>query len=117
MPRPNRGYQLAFYKPRGYKDRQWVIFWYEHGTRRERASGFKDSRAIKAAEAYRTEWVAVRERPRGPSTPDGMTVAQALEIYGREHGPSTADPSRIGYAIEALLPYWGELSVAAVRGE
>ncbi|MEL5876415.1 tyrosine-type recombinase/integrase [Cereibacter sphaeroides] len=46
-----------------------------------------------------------------------MTVAHALTLYGEEHGPTVADPQRIGYAIEALMTFWGNLRVAAIRGE
>jgi integrase len=30
-----------------------------------------------------------------------------LALYGDEEAPNTSDPQRIGYAIKALLPYWG----------
>lgn len=46
-----------------------------------------------------------------------MTVADVLAIYGEEHAPHVADPARIGYAIDALLPFWGELPVSAIRAE
>lgn len=117
MPRPNQGYQLKFYKPKGYKERQWVVFWYERGTKRERASGIKDSRDVKGAETWRADFIAERERPSGPVTPDGMTVGQMLHIYGTERAPTTADPARIGYAISALLPFWEKLPVSAIKGE
>jgi integrase len=117
MPRPNRGHQLKFYQPRGYKARQWVIFWYDRGTKREHATGLVDSRAVKNAEGYKTQWLAERERPSGPVSPDGMTVAQALDLYGTNYAPTVEDPERIGYAIDALLPFWGELPVSSVKGE
>jgi integrase len=31
-----------------------------------------------------------------------------------EHAPHTADPARIGYAIDALLPFWGDKKVEAI---
>lgn len=46
-----------------------------------------------------------------------MTVAQALSIYANEHAAGVKDPARIAYAIEALVPFWGELPVAAIRRE
>jgi integrase len=46
-----------------------------------------------------------------------MTVARALEIYGRERAPEVASPATIGYHIIALLPFWGSLSVSAIKGE
>lgn len=117
MPRANRGYQLKFYRPKGYKDRQWVVFWYERQDKRERATGIKDSRALKEAEAWKDAFVGERERPSGPASPEGMTVAQILDIYGRQHAPTTVDPARIGFAIDALLPFWGAQPVSAVKGE
>lgn len=118
MPRPNRGYQLTYATPKGYKDRQWVIFWYDRGTRREHATGLKDSRSPKEAEAFKRDWIAQRERPSAaPATPDSMTIGRALEIYGAEHAPTCADPERIGHAIAALAPFWGELPVSAIKAE
>lgn len=46
-----------------------------------------------------------------------MTVDAVLARYGEEHAPTVADPARIGYAIEALLPFWSALPVSAVTGE
>jgi integrase len=40
-----------------------------------------------------------------------------LSIYADEHGSTVAAPERLGYAIEALVPFWGELPVSAVKGE
>lgn len=117
MPRPNRGYQLGFYQPKGYKARQWVIFWYDRGTKREHATGLVDSRAAKDAEAARAEFVQARERPSGPLPAERLSIAQALDYYAAEHGPQTADPARIGYAVDALLPFFGALPVSAVKGE
>lgn len=44
-------------------------------------------------------------------------MIEALTTYGREHAVTRAAPERIGYAIEALAPYWGNLTVADVKGE
>ena len=41
----------------------------------------------------------------------------ALENYALEHAPTTAAPERIGYAIEALSSYWGDLMVSDVTPE
>lgn len=45
-----------------------------------------------------------------------MTVAEVLAIYGEEHAPTVAAPARLGFAISALLPFWGALPVSAVKG-
>ena len=46
-----------------------------------------------------------------------MTVATALDTYGREHAPTCKDPERIGYAIAALTPILGALPVSSFTGE
>lgn len=40
-----------------------------------------------------------------------------LAIYAEEYAPTVADPARIGYAIEALLPFWGGLKLTHIKGE
>lgn len=42
-------------------------------------------------------------------------IADALDIYAREHAATTDAPERIDYAIDALLPFWGKLPVSAVK--
>lgn len=54
---------------------------------------------------------AVRERD-----PDRLSVAEVLTAYGREHAPHKASRETIGYAIEALLSWWGSRSIAEVNG-
>jgi integrase len=116
MPRANLGYQLGFYKPKGYKDRQWVLFWYEMGRKRERASGIKDVGKTFEAEEFRSEFIAAQKRSDGPAIPVEMSVADALYRYGSEHAPTVTHPLRIGYAIKALLPFWADKMVSDVRG-
>jgi integrase len=43
-----------------------------------------------------------------------LSIADALASYGAEHAPHAADPVRIGYAITALLTFWGDLPISAV---
>jgi integrase len=43
-----------------------------------------------------------------------VTVAEALDIYGKEHGPETSDPGRIGDCIVALVSWWDAQAVSAV---
>lgn len=43
-----------------------------------------------------------------------MSVAEILALYAESHGPETTAPERIGYAIAALLPWWGEASLSEV---
>ena len=45
-----------------------------------------------------------------------MSVAEVLAIYGRERAPHVADPSRIAYAIQALVPILGDVPVGSITG-
>lgn len=45
-----------------------------------------------------------------------MTIGDVLELYCTQHAPTTADPERIAYAVEALVTFWGELTVSAITG-
>jgi hypothetical protein len=80
---------------------------------RIRVSTGTDSRP--EAETALQEYIAQKHRPSGPARPEELTVGQVLELYAIEHAPHTADPSRIGYAIEALAPFWGGIMVSEVK--
>lgn len=41
-------------------------------------------------------------------------MAEALAIYAEQHAPTTADPTRIGYAITALLKFWSSYSLGQI---
>lgn len=43
-------------------------------------------------------------------------MSEVLSIYGEEYAPTVAAPDRIGYAMDALLPFWGERTVSDVKG-
>ena len=74
------------------------------------------TRNRREAEAALARYIAERDRPTGgPATPDQMTVARALEIYGEKHAPTVRAPERIGYAIQALLPILGDLPVGSIN--
>ena len=77
------------------------------------ATGTRDRREADTALA---RYIAERDRPTGgPATPDQMTVANVLDIYGEKHAPTVRAPERIGYAIQALLPILGDLSVGSIN--
>lgn len=116
MPRANTGPRLAFYQPRNYTAPLYFIRWYERGSKCERATGTDDrAKAEKALAEF------INSRPTraedGPRDPHELGIAQVLALYGEEHAPRTADPARIGYAIDALLPFWGDRMVSAIKGE
>lgn len=103
MPRPSKGARLYRRKDSG----QWVII----DGKTQRRTGTEDRRQ---AEAALSAYLATRDLPSGPSGPEGMTVAEALTIYAENHAETVADPARIGYAIDALLDWWGDLPVSSV---
>lgn len=78
-----------------------------------RSTGTRDRRKAEAALA---KFIAEKGRPSGPATPDKMTVAAALTVYGQERAPHVKDPARIGYAIGALVPILGDLPVGSITG-
>lgn len=46
-----------------------------------------------------------------------MSCGEILAIYAEEHAPTVKNPERLGYAIEALLPFWSALKASHVRAE
>lgn len=110
MPRPNRGPSLKWLKKR----EAFYIVWYEGGRERLRAAGTSDRGQ---AEEVLEDFLRARrraEQPERPRRPDQITIADVLDLYGVEHAPHAADPARIGYAISALTPFWGERPVSYV---
>jgi integrase len=104
MPRPNRGASLKWIEKR----KAWYVVWYEAGRERSRSTGTSE---FGAAEAYLLGHLQNRQdslKPSGPRDPSAITVAEVLSLYGQGHAPTTASPARIAYAIDALLPFWGE---------
>lgn len=80
----------------------------------ERSTGTRDRRdAEKALSAY----IANKGTVSGASHPSRLAVSDMLLIYGREHAPGRAAPERIGYAIQALLPFWGGLNASDIKAE
>ncbi|WP_170421316.1 integrase [Ruegeria arenilitoris] len=97
--------------PRLYRRKDTQIYIIRDTGRGEKSTGTRDS---KEAERQLAIYIANKNRPCDLTTSDEMTIAQALDIYATEHAPSVADPARIAYAIEALVPYWGELPVSSI---
>ena len=104
MPRPSKGARL-YQRENGTHE-------IRDGNRRI-STGTRDRRKAEVALA---KFIAERDRPAGPSTPDKVTVADVLDAYGREHAPTVRAPARIGYAIAALNPSLGDLPVGSING-
>lgn len=113
MPRPSRGPYLNFVADRG----RWYVQWSEAGRTRQLSTGTADRGEANLILAAFIQERALASRPAGPSDPSQFRVDEALTLYGTEHAPHAADPSRIGYAIKALAPYWGHLPVSAITRE
>ena len=105
MPRKSAGARL-------YEHPERKLFYIRDGSRFI-STGTRDRREAEAALARH---IAERDRPTGPAAPDRLTVAAALDIYGREHAPTVRAPARIGYAITALNPILGDLPVGSING-
>ena len=110
MPRDRKPARIHYRKPRKGRRGRWVIL--EGG--KEYATGARDEREAEAALGqYLISKSAV---PDSPQQRDRITVGDVLTIYADEHASTVADPARIGWAIDALVPFWGEQPVAAVTG-
>ena len=109
MPRKSAGAKL-YQRTKGRGAGYWVI----RDGGRFVSTGTRDRRE---AESKLAAYIAQRDRPAGPSTPDRLTVADVLDIYGREHAPTVRAPETIGYSIKALLSLLGALPVGSISGE
>ena len=105
MPRKSKGARLY--------ERSSGIFAIRDGARFV-TTGTRDRRQAEEALAA---YIAGRDQPfGGPTTPEKLTIADALAIYGEQHGPTVRARSTIGYSMQALLPILGALPVASTTG-
>jgi len=109
MPMPAKGARLVVRRRKG-RDPAYVI----KDTGVEISTGTADRGQ---AEISLAEYIARKNRATGPVDASEIAVAEVLSIYGAEHAPTVAAPERLGYAIAALLPFWGNIPAAAVKGE
>ena len=98
-------------KPARLFCRKDTEIWYIRDEKRQRSTRTRDR---KQAEEALAAHIAERGRPTGPATPQQMTVARALEIYGTKHAPTVRDPVRIGHAIDPLVHHLGSLPVGSI---
>lgn len=104
--------------PRLELDRKGSGIWYatfrEAGRRQEISTGTRDSGE---AEAWFADWLRRRGLRAGPRDPSQVAIRDCLMEYAEKRAPQTADPVRIALAIEAMLPFWGDLKVSAITRE
>ena len=107
MPRPTKGARLHKFKHRPY--------WYIRDTGQpDRSTGCTSREdAEKALAAY----IATKGREGAANEPGNVTVGEVLTVYAEEYAPTVAAPERIGYALDALIPFWADLKVSHVKGE
>lgn len=70
-----------------------------------------------SAEIALANYIATKGREGSPLDATEITIAEILALYGKEHAPTVAAPERQGYAISALVPFWGDLPASAIKGE
>jgi integrase len=107
MPRPAKGPRLIRHK---HRDAFYIA---DTGIR---AFSTGCTSRIGAEKAL-AEYVAGKYRTGAANQPESITCANVLAIYAEEYAHTVADPARIGYAIDALLPFWGGLNLSSVKGE
>ena len=107
MPRRSKGARLYYRRDKAY----YVI----RDGKRQLSTGTSDR---SEAEAALAQYIDEKGRPaQSPSTPDKFTITEALDRYGSEHAPTVKSDSRIGYAIDSLLPFFRSLPVASITSE
>lgn len=107
MPRKAKGPRLYWRSDKNV----WLI---RDTGRADRSTGTSDR---PTAESALAAYLASKDTVTTSRHPDKVTVAEILDIYAREHATSVAAPERIGYAMDALLAFWGNLSVGDVKAE
>lgn len=113
MPMPAKGPHLALRRRQGRP----AIYVIRDTGKVEQSTGTGDrGEAEKALAAY-INGKASRVSPDAPASPSDLTIADALAVYLTEHGATVAAPERLSYAAKALIPFWGELPVAAIKKE
>jgi len=107
MPRRAKGPRLYFRKAKGNRKAVYVIRDGQH----EYSTGTVDR---EEAEAELRLYLNRKIRDRKRDDPNELTVAEALVQYGEGPAAAAEDSARIGYAIEALDKWWGDLPVSEI---
>lgn len=112
MPRPRATPTLKRNKKRGDI---FYIYWTEDGRSRERSTLTRDE---EEAEINFAEFLQDRNRQDRPKRDlCDASIMDVLETYTLARVPKTAAPERIIYCVEALVPFFGNLSVDDITPE
>lgn len=108
MPKRNAGPRLEWRPDRNV----WEIVWFERGRRRRRSTSTDDHAD---AQTQLGDFIHNR-KPVSQSDPDQRLIADVLASYAAERGPQLHGngAKTLACNVEALLPYWGDKTVAAV---
>lgn len=110
MPRPKKEARL-YLRKRKDRDPVYVIR-DEGGFERSTGTG-----CLEEAEANLAAHIEQKYRRSGPAQASEITIGKILTIYAEEYAlTEVADPARIGYAIDALDEFWGDLTAAECKG-
>lgn len=107
MPRSSTGPKLKWIKSR----QTYYVVWYEGGKTRKRSTGTDDPQE---AQAYYLEFCNYAASTKGNATPEMLPVVDALVYYAEHKAVHATEPARIAYALDALIPYWKDYTVAEI---
>jgi integrase len=109
MPRRSKGARLWLRYRRG-RTAQWVIL--DHGREVRTGAGEDD---LVSAERALADYIALKRQPNfGDGRPSLVLVADALAEYGENHARRTRRPDLIGGAMDKLIDFFGERTMAAI---
>ena len=112
MSNPSKGPRLWLRKRKG---REPVYIIRGIGPR-EISTGIGPDDSAGAHQAF-ADYLATHFRPNtGQRDLAAITVAEVLKLYGLDIAPTKASAATIGYHMKALLPFWGEKTLADVKG-
>lgn len=113
MPRKKLPPRLVLRPARDDRGPVWII----RDGRTEISTGLGPEREREAQATLGAYLIGKSSKPpKSPQSWDSVRIGDVLTWYAEEHAPNTADPARIGYCIDRLAPYFGELPVSAVKG-
>jgi integrase len=110
MPRKSRGPRL--YLRNDARNAGWVI---RDGPVQRRTGCSADDR--EGAESALAAYIARKYQPvSGESDLARIPIVDVLSHYLSEHAPHTANPEWLGYMATPLIDWWGDKTLAAIRG-
>jgi integrase len=109
MPRHRQPARLYFRKD----EQQWVI---RDGSTQKRTGFGLEQRG--EAETALANYLAGKqpERRGGPAHPGELTVGEVLALYADDKGASFASAQTLAYSLQALAPFWADLTCDAIKG-